>query len=149
MNARILRLPVLVGLCLLLLGNPAPAQNATPLSIVADTTSELERISGGHVEIRMERQLMMGRYLPSVCRALKERFQEAAADPETRDRLSRIVSTITVEGWYAGDEVHQVTLKNGLLVVRTRVSQDAIDTLNPLIRDVLKKVAHLDAKKGL
>ena len=109
---------------------------------------ELTMIVGANVEVHTTAALAADRAMGPICKSLADAFRDAVKDPETRDRLSRIVHDVTIEGWHAGNELHHVELKNEVLQVQTLTTVDAVDTLRPLITEVLKKVAHLDAHRG-
>lgn len=83
-----------------------------------------------------------------VDKTVIQAFRDAAKDPETMERLNRIVHVVVIEGWMAGGEIHHVKLKNEVLTIQTQTDRPDIEDLRPLIVEVLKKVAQLDAKRG-
>jgi hypothetical protein len=110
------------------------------------TATELGSITGGPVEIHATSVIASDRALPLVCKTLVEAFQEAANDPVTKKELGQIVHVIVIEGWIAGAESHHVKLKDQVMTIQTLTGPGDIQDLHPLIVEVLKKVAHLDAR---
>jgi hypothetical protein len=117
------------------------------LSLTGAAT-ELGGITGAPIEIHATPLLSANPALPLICKTLTEAFQEAAADPETKERLGRIVHVVVIQGWFAGGESHHVKLKDEVLTIETLTDRGDIEDLRPLIVEVLKKVAQLDAKRA-
>ncbi|MEP6672464.1 MAG: hypothetical protein ABJF10_25090 [Chthoniobacter sp.] len=122
----------------------AAAQSGVSLTGAA---AEIQSITGGPIEIHVTPPLSVERALPLVDRTVVEAFRDAAKDPETKERLNRIVHVIVIEGWFAGGEIHHVKLKNEVMTIQTLTDREDIEDLRPLIVEVLKKVAQLDAKR--
>jgi len=111
------------------------------------TATELGSITGGPIEIHVTPPLSQERALAFVDKTVIEAFRDAAKDPETRERLGRIVRVVVIEGWMAGGEIHHVKLKDEVMTIQTMTDRGDIEDLRPLIVQVLKKVAQLDAKR--
>ncbi|MDR3401318.1 MAG: hypothetical protein P4L99_02375 [Chthoniobacter sp.] len=123
----------------------AAVEHSTSLT---GTAAELQSITGGPIEIHVTPPLSEERALAFVDKTVIQAFRDAAKDPETMERLNRIVHVVVIEGWMAGGEIHHVKLKNEVLTIQTQTDRPDIEDLRPLIVEVLKKVAQLDAKRG-
>ncbi len=122
----------------------AAAESAPALTA---TATKLGSIVGAPIEIHATPLIAGDRALPLICKTLTDAFQAATADPETREHLGRIVHVIVIQGWFAGGEIHHVKLKDEVMTIQTLTDSADIQDLRPLIVEVLKKVAQLDAKR--
>jgi hypothetical protein len=128
-------------------GPPGRAALTPTSPILTTCATEIQQITGGQIEIQTTPVFATDPVLPVICRRIDEAFREAAADPETRSELDHIVHVIDIDSMAVGDQVHSVQLKHEVLTIQTRTDSDAVDSLSPLIVEVLKKVAHLEAKR--
>jgi hypothetical protein len=138
---------LLLSACALLAGlGPAMSGRAASTSpTLIACAADLEHITGGQIEIRVDPLFFPDRSLPLICRRLDQAFREAAADPEIRQQLDHLVRVIDIGGLLPGNQVHFVFLNKRVLTIQMINSIDAVDSLPPLIVEVMKKVAHRKA----
>jgi hypothetical protein len=110
--------------------------------------AQLGAITGGPVQIHATSLISADKSLPLICKTVIEAFRDAAKDPVTQDHLGRIVHVVVIQGWFAGAGMHHVKLNDEVLTIQTLTTPADIQDLRPLIVEVLKKVAQLDAKRS-
>ncbi len=125
----------------------AAAAPAADPSVLADGGRGLEGIVGHRVEVKAAPILVAN---PAASAAILEQVRlgilDAEKDSVVHDGLPTLLRSVALEGWVAGDEIHHVVLKSGLLTIQTQLAPDAIGALRSLVALVVKKAAHKNAE---
>lgn len=110
------------------------------------TAAELSKILGNSVSIHVTPEMEGSPVVPAVCEVVTEAVRDATHDDQSRERLSRLMDVVVIEGQKTTLHEHFVTLKEHVLTIQTVNDPSTIPEMRSLLDGVLKEIVQRDEK---
>jgi hypothetical protein len=110
------------------------------------TASELSKTLGNSVSIHVAPEMEGSPIVPAVCKVVIEAIRDATHDEQSRERISRGLNVVLIEGQKTTMHEHFVTLKEHILTIQSVNDLSSIPKMRSLLADVLKEFVQRDEK---